>query len=378
MTDRSNELPNDDRPPAAARTDTATRVRAPGIGDTTAGARAAVTRRRLLGAGAGAALAAPLAASLTASLAGLAPRQARAQDAWPSKPVRMVVPYPAGGVVDVVTRTVCERVSQSIGQPIVVEAKPGANANIGTEYVVRAPHDGYTFLVGSPFLVTNPMLLSTTKWKTSEFVGVGLIGAPPNVFVVPASLPVKTMKELVALAKAKPNQLNISNPGVGSSNHMGQELLLSLTGIEMQEVKYKGQPEMLPDYFSGQISFGLVTIALALPHIKDGKLRALALSAPRRSPELPDVPTIAEAGYPDAMFLPWYGIVATAATPRPIVRRMSDEIHKALANPEVVARLEKMGTQITPGSAEEFDKLIASEIKRWTEVIRKRGIKPAG
>ena len=369
MTDRSKHLSNDGG-------------RAAPEGD-----GPAVGRRRLLGAGAalamplaaplGASLSTSLTASLAASLAGLAPRAARAQDAWPNKPVRVVVPYPAGGVVDVVTRTVTERVSQSIGQPIIVEAKPGANANIGTEYVLRAPHDGYTYLVGSPSLVTNPMLLSTTKWKTSEFVGVGLIGAPPNVFVVPASLPVKTMKELVALAKSKPNQLNISNPGVGTSNHMGQELLLSLTGMDMQEVKYKGQPEMLPDYFSGQISFGLVTIALALPHIKDGKLRALALSAPRRSPELPDVPTIGEAGYPDAMFLPWYGFIAPSDTPKPIVKRMSDEIQKALANPEVVTRLEKIGTQITPASAEDFDKLITSEVKRWTEVIRKRGIKPA-
>ena len=315
------------------------------------------------------------AALLLAPVVGAAPRAAFAQDAYPSKPVRMIVPYPAGGVVDVIARVVTEKMAADLGQPIVVEARPGASANIGTDAVLRAPADGYTLLVGSPFLATNPLLMSTTKWKTADFVGLGLIGAPPNVFVVAPSLPVRTMKELVDYVKARPGQVNVTNPGVGPSNHLGQELLFSITGMEMQNVMYKGQPPMIPDVASGQVSASLITIALALPHIKEGKLRALAISAPRRVPELPEVPTLAEAGYPEAMFLPWYGFVAPAATPKDIVKKLSDSMQRALASPDVVARLEKMGTQLTPAPAPEFDRLLRSEAVRWAGVIRQRNIK---
>ena len=304
-------------------------------------------------------------------LAGLA----AAQEAYPSKPIRLVVPYPAGGVVDIVARTVAERMAAGLKQPIVVEARPGANANIGAEAVARSPADGYTLLMVSTYLATNPVLAQGVRWKPSDFTGVGLIGAPPNLFVVPASLPVRSLKELVEYARARPGKLNVSNPGIGSSNHLGQELFFSLTGIDMIDINYKGQPPMMADLFSGLVSFGLVTQALAMPHVKDGKLRALAIGAPRRSPELPDVPTVAQAGYAEASFLPWYGIAAPAGTPREIVQRLSDELQKALAAPETIARLEKMGTQITPGSAEELDALIQREIVRWGRIIRERNIK---
>ncbi len=330
-------------------------------------------RRQLLGG-----IAATAAGAAAGPLATLVPRDAAAQDAWPNKPIRFIVPYPAGGVVDVIVRTVAEKVAISLGQPVIVETKPGASAGIGTETALRAPADGYTFLFGAPFLVTNPMLLpATTKWKTSDFTGVALIGAPPNLFVVPASSPIKSMRELVDYVKARPGQVNVTNPGNGTSNHLGQELLFNEAGMDMQNVMYKGQPEMLLDVLSGQVSFSLATMALTVPHIRDGKLRALAINAPRRAPDLPDVPTIAEAGYPGAMFLPWYGMVAVAATPKPIVKRMSDEILKALAMPDVITRLEKIGTLMTPGSGEDFDKLIASETPRWAKVIQQRGIKPA-
>lgn len=301
---------------------------------------------------------------------------ALAQDgAYPSKPVRLIVPYPAGGVVDIVARTVAERMAIGLKQPIVVEARPGANANIGAEAVARSPADGYTLLMVSPFLATNPLLAQGVRWKAADFTGIGLIGAPPNLFIVPASLPVRSLKELVEYARARPGKLNVSNPGIGSSNHLGQELFFSLTGVDMVDVSYKGQPPMLADFFSGQLSFGLITQALAMPHVKEGRLRALAIGAPQRSPDLPDVPTVAQAGFPDASFLPWYGMAAPAGTPRDIVRRLSDELQKALASPEVVSRLEKMGTQITPGSAEELDALIQREITRWSRVIKERNIK---
>lgn len=316
---------------------------------------------------------------LAAAGAALAlPNPARSAEPYPSKPIHLIVPYPAGGVVDLVARIIGERMSQSMGQPIVVEARPGASANIGTDSVLRAPADGYTLLMGSPYLTTNPLLMPTTKWKTADFVGLGLVGAPPNVFVVANNVPVRTLKEFVDYAKARPDMVTVSNPGVGSSNHMGQELFFSLTGLKLRDVMYKGQPAMIPDIASGQISFGLVTIALAAPHIADGKFRALAISAPRRAPGLPDVPTLAEAGYADATFLPWYGLVARAGTPPTIVKRLSDEILAAIANPAVVARLEKMGTQLTPAPASEFDALLASEAVRWANLIRQRNIQPAG
>lgn len=308
----------------------------------------------------------------------LAPQVSRAEDKYPSKPIRLVVPYPAGGVVDQIARIVTEHMSKTLGQSIVVENKPGASANIGTDQVLRAPADGYTFLMGSPYLATNPHLLTTTKWKTSDFVGVGLVGAPPNVFIVANNVPVKTMKEFVEYVKARPGKVNVTNPGVGTSNHMGQELFFSATGLDMQNVMYKGQPAMMTDVASGEVSFSLMTIAIAGPQLKEGRFKALAISAPRRAPDLPDVPTIAEAGYPEAMFLPWYGMVAPAAVPAPIVKTLSDAFMKAIEDKDVVTRLEKMNTQLTPAPGTEFTELLKSEDKRWEKIIKDRGIKPVG
>ncbi|MFO1198297.1 MAG: tripartite tricarboxylate transporter substrate binding protein [Burkholderiaceae bacterium] len=353
--------------PASARTVSAT----PG-GVSLAGAPPASTPRRRLLAG----VASATALALPPALAGLATRPARAQDAFPTKPLRCVVAFPAGGVLDLTTRVVSEKLAAALGQPVIVENRPGASGNIGTESVLRAPADGYTLMGCSPYLAINPLMMASTKWKSSDFAGVGLIGAPPNVFVVPASLPATTLREFIDYAKARPGALTVTNPSIGSSNHLGQELLFSIAGFEMPNVMYKSQAEMLPDVVNGQVALSLVTLALALPFLREGRLKALAISAPRRSPELPDVPTIAEAGYADAMFLPWFGVAIAAATPRPLVRRLSDELQKVLAQPDTVARLEKMGALLTPAPAEEFDRLIASERERWAKVIRARNIKP--
>lgn len=318
-------------------------------------------RRRLLGAAAIAMLPA-------------VPLTALAQESWPSRPITVVVPYPAGGVVDIVARAVTDKLSQNVGQPVIVQNKPGASANIGAEFVARAPADGYTLLMGSPFLATNPLLAPNTRWKPEEFVGIANVGAPPNVFVVSPDFPAKTMREFVEHVKARPGKINAANPGIGSSNHLGQELFFSLTGLDMVNVMYKGQPAIIPDLASGQVSFALMTTALATPHVKDGKLRALAVSSPRRLADLPQVPTIAEAGYPQAMFLPWYGFVAPAGTPPRVVQRLSDEFMKALSDPQVIARLEAIGTVLTPAPAKEFDALIRSEVERWSKLIRERNI----
>lgn len=303
---------------------------------------------------------------------------AQAENAWPNKPIRVIVPFPAGGVVDLVARAVCDRLSIALQQPFIVEPKPGASGNIGAALVATASPDGYTLLAGTPSVLTQPLLAgSTAKHKLADFRGIGLIGAPPNIFVVSPALPVRSLKELVELAREKPNQLNVSNPGIGTSNHLGQELFFSVTKVTMTNVRYPGQPQMLPDLTSGQVHFGLVTKALAKPLIREGKLRALAISAPTRSTELPDVPTIAEAGFGSSLFLPWYGLMAPAKTTDRVVKRLSDEIQVALRQADVITRLEKLGTLLTPGSAEAFDRLLIQEQETWTRVIAERGIRAA-
>lgn len=305
-------------------------------------------------------------------------RTARAQDAFPSKPIRLIVMFPAGGVVDLVGRAVAEKMSGLLGQPIIVENKVGASGTIGFAELARAHPDGYTLAMGLPNMITNPILLpKVTKWKTSDFTGIGQIGAPPNVFVVAASNPARTLKELVDFARANPDRVSVSNPGIGTSNHLGQELFFHRTGLHLQNVMYKGQPEMLPDIASGQVTFGLVTTALAVAQVQRGAFRALAVAAPRRVPVLPDVPTIAEAGFTDATYLPAYGIIGLAGTPREVIAKLSDAMQKAMASPEVIARLEKINTLIVPANAAEYDRLIAAETATLTALIRDRNIRLA-
>jgi tripartite-type tricarboxylate transporter receptor subunit TctC len=311
---------------------------------------------------------------LCAAFALAAASYAQAQ-AYPSKPVRLIVPYPAGGVVDLVARAVADKISQNWGQVIVVEPRPGGSANIGADAVANAVPDGYTLLVVSPFIAVNPHLYTNLKWSPKSFIAVGLLASPPNLWVVPPSLPVKTLDEFVAYAKARPGKLNVVNPGSGTSNHLGQELFWDATGIDIVNVSYKGQPPAIPDLLSGAVHIALMTNALAAPQVKAGKLRALAISSPKRSRELPEVPTVAEAGYGDTVVLPWYGIVAPAGTPKEIVARLNTEINKALKSPDVVERLEKIGAQIFGGSAEEMETLIKVEYERWGKLVKARGIK---
>lgn len=244
-----------------------------------------------------------------------------------------MVPYPAGGVVDPIARTVGEEDGRlSLKQPIIVEAKPGANANIGAENVARSPADGYHLLMVSPFLATNPLLAQGVRWKAADFTAIGLIGAPPNLFVVPATLPVRSLKELVdytrQLADSTSPILASARP-ITSVRNCSSIWPVSTWSMSSTRVN----PRCWRTSSAARSVSGWVTEALAAPHIKDGKLRALAIGAPRRAAELPDVPTVAEAGYPDASFLPWFGVVAPAATPRDVVRRLSDELHARSAAP---------------------------------------------
>lgn len=313
-------------------------------------------------------------------LAGLVPGMARAgtapsPDGYPDRPIRIVVPYPAGGVVDVVLRAVCDPLSNALPQRIVIENRPGADGRIGLDAVAKAPADGYTLLGVAPILAVGEHLMPEMKARSKDFVGVCGVAAPPTVFVVHDTVPARTLKEFVALAAARPGEFNAANPGTGSSIHLAQELFFERTGIRLTNVSYKGQPPALLDLGSGLLQFALISQNLVLPLIQSGKVRALAVNAAARTRSLPEVPTIAQAGYPDILVQSWYGIAAPAKTPTPVVEWLSQQFQRALAMPEVRARLAATDAEILALDAARFTELIAVETRRWGALIHKRGIR---
>src|SRR5436305_10070370 len=273
---------------------------------------------------------------LIASLGLLAAGAACAQTTFPTRPIRVIVPYAAGGIVDIVARSVTETVGKNFGQPMVVEAKPGANSNLGTAEVARAAPDGYTWLVTGPAVLVNPSIYKDAGWNAlRDFRCVGLAVWNQSAAVVPVAMPVATLRDFVEVAKSKPGRLNFGNPGIGSSIDLTAKNLFSIAGIDIANIGYKGQPQALIDLITGEIHVTVASLALALPHIKDGKLKALAVFTKERVKELPDVPTVAEAGYPDAAYLPWYGIYVPAATPDDLVKRIHAPVDPALPPPAV-------------------------------------------
>lgn len=300
---------------------------------------------------------------------------AMAQDAFPSKPIRILVPYPAGGTPHLIARVVADKVAETIGQSFVIEAKPGANGNIAALAVKTAPADGYTLMVAAPFLSINPLLDTNSKFTSRDFAPVALLAASPNLLVVPSTSSANTLADLVAHAKTHPGKLNTANHGTGTSNHMGTELFLGATGVNMVMVGYKGQIQSIPDLLSGRIDFMFLAAGQASPLVKSGKIKALAVSAETRLAGLPDVPTVAEAGIPAAVALPWFGVVAPAGTPQAVVDRLNSEFSRALKNPAVVERLHGMFATPLPGTPADFERLVDSENTKWAAIIKQRGIK---
>jgi tripartite-type tricarboxylate transporter receptor subunit TctC len=308
---------------------------------------------------------------LIAGLALLAANAASAQTAFPVRPIRVIVPYPAGGIVDIVARSVTDTVARKLGQPMVVEAKPGANGNLGTAEVARSAPDGYTWLVTGTAVLVNPSIYKDPGWNAlRDFKCVGLVVWNQSAVVVPVAMPVNTLKDFVELAKSKPGKLNFGNPGIGSSIDLTAKNLFSIAGIDIANIGYKGQPQALIDLITGEIQVTVASLALALPHIKDGKLKALAVFTKERVRELPDVPTIAEAGYPDAAYLPWYGIYLPAATPDAVVNRIHEAINKALVSPEVIERLSHADIPGQPMALDELAKLMKADHERLTEIVK--------
>jgi len=286
------------------------------------------------------------------------------------------VPFPPGGILELITRVVTDKVGASWGQPIIIEPRPGASGNIGAQFARSAPPDGYTLMMAAIFLATNPALDVNSKYRTEDFVGVALVGMTPNVFVVPATLPVNSLKEFVAYAKARPGKLTAGHPGTGTFGHLCTLLFAGHAGIDLVAVPYKSLPQAVPDLLSGELSFMVLTSTFAAAHLRSGKLKALAVDTPARLNDLPEVPTVVESGFPPEMVaVQWFGFVAPAGTPGEIVRRFNGEVGKALKSREVIDRLEKIGVAISSGPPEQFDALIRSEAARWARVVKERNLK---
>ena len=315
-----------------------------------------------------------LAASAAAMLLGM-DAGAQAQSNYPNRPIHVVVPYPAGGIVDIVARAVTEQVGRDWKQPIIVEARPGANGNIGTAAVARSEPDGYTWLVTGPAVLVNPTLYKDAGWDPMKnFRCVGLAIWNQSVALVNPASPAKTLAEFVELARSKPGQLNFGNPGTGSSIDLTAQKLFQSANIKLTNIGYKGQPQALLDLMTNLMHFEVVSLALALPHIKEGTVKPLAVFTQKRVADLPDVPTIAEAGYAGASYLSWYGIYVPAATPDAVVEKIHDGINKALENPDVQRQLAIADIPGTPMSLGELAALMKADYEKLTAVVKASGV----
>lgn len=304
----------------------------------------------------------------------LAPLTAGAQ--YPNKPIKLIVPYPAGTAADVIARVVGDRMSAGLGQSVVVDNRPGAGGNIGAEAGARAPNDGYTLLLITIDHTSNPSLYKSVNYDpVRDFVGIATLARIPGLLVVPADSPAKTVQELVALAKARPGSLNFASGGNGSQAHFGGEFFKQLAGVDIVHVPYKGGPDMVASLLSSQTALAFPTFITVFPHVQAGKMRALAVTSPTRNPRLPNVPTMKEAMPPGFELNAWFGIVGPSGMPADIVNRLSTEILKIVNDPALRARLEADGTEIFANSSDAFAALIRSDVARWADIVKKTGVR---
>lgn len=296
---------------------------------------------------------------------------------YPSKPVRVVVPFPAGGIVDILTRAVTDKITANWGTPVIVEPKPGAGASIGADAVATAAPDGHTFLVATITGAVGPLLNPQFKHDLRrDFVAVGMFATAPNIIVVPNDLPVSNVEGFVALARKSPGKLNYAHSGAGSTNHLPVEFLKVTRRIFVVPIPYRGQPQAITDVIAGQVHLFSGAPALLVPHVKAGKLKAIAVTSSRRLDDLPEVPTLAEGGFGDVVGgSGWFGIVAPAGTPAGAVRRFNEELNTAAKAPEVVDRLRRAYAFPASGSPEEFTKFLGDEGARWSKLIKEANLK---
>ncbi|HEU4353401.1 MAG TPA: tripartite tricarboxylate transporter substrate binding protein [Burkholderiales bacterium] len=305
----------------------------------------------------------------------LASTLAGAQD-WPQRPVRLILPFPPGGGTDILGRLIAERLSASLGQPVVTENRGGAGGNVGAEAAARSAPDGYTIVLVAPSLAISPTLYSKINYDpVKDFTPVSLVATVPNVMITQPSLPAQNLQEFIAYARGRPGALNFGSGGAGTSNHLAGELSNIVAGTKLVHVPYKGVNLAMQDVLAGNVHLVFIGIPAAAPHIKAGKLRALALVAPQRSGALPDVPTVAEAGLRDFEVTTWYGVLAPAGTPKNVISRLNAELVKIMHSPELKEKLAATGTEPLTSTPEEFAAYIKREIAKWGDVIRKSGAK---
>jgi len=313
-----------------------------------------------------------IAAIALALLATLANAQA-----WPSKPIKWVVPFAPGGTTDILARTVGEKLALALGQPVIIENKPGAGGGVGAEFTAKSAPDGYTIMGGtiSTHAINASLYKSLPYDPLKDFVAITLIARVPNMLVINPSVPAKDVKELIALLKANPGKYSFASSGNGTSQHLSGELFKSMSGTDMQHIPYKGSPPALQDVVGGQVTMTFDNITTAWPLAKAGKLRALAVTTAKRSSVAPDVPTLAESGLPGFEVGSWQGVFAPAGTPPEIVKRLNAEIVKVLNMPDVREKLSGLGAEIVADSPEEFSALVKAEVAKWADVVKKSGAK---
>jgi tripartite-type tricarboxylate transporter receptor subunit TctC len=301
---------------------------------------------------------------------------AYAQTDFPNRRIHMMVPYPAGGIVDIATRIVTDKLSEIWRQPIVVEAKPGASGNLAWDQVSRAAPDGYTWTVISPAVMANPRMFANLRWSEKSFVPVGAAVWAPSALVVHPSLPVSTVAEFIDYVRKRPGVLNWANPGIGTSQHLNTAIFLNATNLDMVAVAYGGQPAGILDVMANRVHFKIASIGLVAQHINSGALKPLAVLGATRSPLLPNVPTVSEAGYPEINVVAWYGFAVPRGTPQPVIDKLMATFNEALNDQRVRELLEKQALQpVEPMSANQLGELYAEDTEKYAKVIREAGIK---
>ena len=318
-----------------------------------------------------------IAFGLIATFVSLISHTATAQGTWPLRPIKIVVPFPAGGQLDIVARIVADRLTPALGQPVLVEPRPGADGNIGTELVAKSPPDGYTWVAVSPPTTIQPSVRpKTLKYDPlRDFEPVAFLGTSPFVFAVPASLPVNNLADFIAYAKSQPGKLSYAGSARGTVVHLATELFMHNTSIKMEMINYPGQPAALTDLIAGRVQFMTLGLILAGPQVKAGKLKVLAILDNKRHPLLPDVPTITERGQSDLVMTTWFGLAMPAQVPPAIVARVNAEVSKILQSPDIVQKLQDMGIDAAkPNTPQEFGRFMRDDVARWKKVVKDAAI----